>query len=79
MINYLLQIGLANATLPTLPEAIQLLQLESINNLKETIRDRESVIAEQENKITKLEAEKTEIESQKSRELENMRTKVKQH
>ena len=70
--------GLAT-TLPSLPEAIQLLQLESINELKETIRDQESVIAEQEVKIGKLEDEKTEIESQKSRELEKMGTKVQQH
>ena len=52
--------NLGLATLPTLPEAIQLLQLESINDLKETIRDQESVIAEQEAKIAKLEGEKIE-------------------
>ena len=46
--------NLGLATLPTLPEAIQLLQLESINDLKETILDQESVITEQEAKIAKL-------------------------
>ena len=71
--------NLGLATLPTLPEAIQLLQLESINDLKETIRDQESVIAEQEAKIAKLEGEKIEIESQKSRELEKIGIKVQRH
>ena len=38
--NHCMHLGLA--TLPSLPEAIQLLQLDSINDLKETIRNQES-------------------------------------
>ena len=76
LFTFFLKIG--HASLPTLPEAIQLLQLESINDMKETIRDRESVIADQEAKIAKLEAEKIEMEIQKTTELEKMGTKVQQ-
>ena len=43
------------ANLPTLPEAIQLLQLESMNELRETIQDQEVIIADQQAKIAKLE------------------------
>merc|ERR550517_781748 len=43
------------ANLPTLPEAIQLLQLESMNELRKTIQDQEVMIADQQAKIAKLE------------------------
>ena len=38
-------------SLPTLPEAIQLFQVESMNKLRQTIQDQESVITGQETKI----------------------------
>ena len=40
--------------LPTLPEAIQLFQVESMNKLRQTIQDQESVIADQQAKIADL-------------------------
>ena len=40
---------------PTLPQAIQLFQVETMNKLRQTIWDEESVIAEQEVKIADLE------------------------
>merc|ERR1719239_349679 len=43
------------ANLPNLPEAIQLLQLESMNELRKTIQDQEVIIADQQAKIAKLE------------------------
>ena len=43
------------ANLPTLPKAIQLLQLESMNELRVTIQDQEVIIADQQAKIAKLE------------------------
>ena len=43
------------ANLPNLPEAIQLLQLESMNELRKTIQDQEVIIADQQAKIEKLE------------------------
>ena len=43
--------------LPTLPEAIQLFQLESMNNQRETIERQERVIVEQRARIVELEGE----------------------
>ena len=45
------------ANLPTLPEAIRLLQLESMNNQRETIESQERVITEQQARISELEGE----------------------
>ena len=45
------------ANLPTLPEAIELFQLESMNNLRETIRSQEGVLAEQQERTAELEGE----------------------
>jgi len=41
--------------LPTLPEAVQLFQLESMNELRQTIQSQESVIRDQETRIAELE------------------------
>ena len=41
----------------SLPEVIQLFQLDTMNKLRQTIQDQESVISEQQKKITKLEYE----------------------
>ena len=41
--------------LPTLPEAIQLFQLESMNNLRQTIQSQEGVIRDQVTRIAELE------------------------
>ena len=41
--------------LPTLPEAIQLFQVETMNKLRQTIQDQESVIAKQQARIVYLE------------------------
>merc|ERR1712032_238079 len=49
--------GRGQANLPTLPEAIELFQLESMNNLRETIRSQESAMAEQRARIAELEGE----------------------
>ena len=43
--------------LPTLPEAVRLFQLESMNKLKQTIREQESAISEKQAKIDKFEGE----------------------
>ena len=51
-----LAIGITGqADIPTLPEAIQLFQLESMNKLRQTIQEQESVIAEQQERIAELE------------------------
>ena len=45
------------ANLPTLPEAVQMFQLESMNNLKEVIRSQEKVMVEQQARMAELEEE----------------------
>ena len=45
------------ANLPTLPEAIQLFQLESMNNQREMIKSQERVITDQRARIAELEGE----------------------
>ena len=45
------------ANLPTLPQAIELFQLESMNNLRETIQRQEGAMAEQGARIAELEGE----------------------
>ena len=45
------------ANLPALPEAIQLFQLKSMNNLRDTIQGQESIIAERQARIAELEGE----------------------
>ena len=71
------QIG--RATIPILPEAIQLLQLESIKDLENTVEDQHRLIADQEAIIAKLDREKTEMEVEIKREREKMGIKVKAH
>ena len=71
------QIG--RATIPTLPDAIQLLQLESIKDLENTVEDQHRLIADQEAIIAKLEREKTEMEVEIKREREKMGIKVEGH
>ena len=76
-LTFCAQIG--RATIPTLPDAIQLLQLKSIKDLENTVEDQHRVIAEQEAKIAKLEREKTEMEVKIEREREKMGIKVEGH
>ena len=75
-LTFCAQIG--RAIIPILPEAIQLLQLESIKDLGNTVEDQHRVIAEHEAKIAKLEREKTEMEV-KIYAIEKMGIKVEGH
>ena len=75
-LTFCAQIG--RAIIPTLPEAIQLLQLESIKDLENTVEDQHRVIAEHEAKFAKLEREKTEMEV-KIYAIEKMGIKVEGH
>jgi len=43
--------------LPTLPDAVRLFQLDSMNKLKEAVREQEGIIAENQAKIAELEAD----------------------
>ena len=58
---------------PSLPEAIQLFQMEMMNQMMQTMRDQEGVISEQQVKIAKLEDENAGCQ-----ELERMRSRLQQ-
>jgi len=47
---------------PSLPEVIQLFQLDTMNKLRQTIQDQESVISEQQKKMAKLEDENAKMD-----------------
>ena len=59
LLIFLLPRTTGQANLPTLPEAIQLFQLESMNNLRETIQSQEKEITEKKLQIVELKEEIT--------------------
>ena len=48
------------AELPSLPEAVRLLQLDTINDLRQTNKELENIITEKDSQIAKLEVENSE-------------------